>query len=324
MHDEERPAAHTARAGRIEGRDAVVLASPAAGGIAATVVPSAGAVVSSLHCAGAELLGQRDGLTAYAAGGAVMGIPLLYPWANRLDAPTAGGAPLGDSPLVRSEQHGLPIHGFSLADATWSAAVVDAGPDAAAVACTLDLGMDARRAALFPCPHRLVVLARLAGDALTLATRVEPTGDAPVPIAFGWHPYLRVPDVAREEWVLDLPLERHAVLDERLLPTGAYEPAGTLSGPLGGRTFDDLYAADDARAVCAVAGGPWRIEVALGGGYTHLQVYAPANDDVVAIEPMTAPGNALASGEGLRHAAPGEPFEAVFAVRIAQAPAGER
>jgi len=58
---------HTTRAGRIEGRDAIVLSSPAAGGITATIVPSAGAVVSSLHCAGAELLGQRSGLTAQPA-----------------------------------------------------------------------------------------------------------------------------------------------------------------------------------------------------------------------------------------------------------------
>jgi galactose mutarotase-like enzyme len=324
MPADEPPAPHAVRAGRSEGRDALVLSSPAAGGLAATVVPSASAVVSSLYCAGAELLGQRAGLTAYASGGAVMGIPLLYPWANRLAAPTAGGAALDASPLVRHDPNGLPIHGLSLADAAWTATVVDPGPAAAAVACELDLAMDPRRAPLFPYPHRLSVRTSLVGDTLTIATRIEPSGDAPVPIAFGWHPYLRVPDVPRADWTVELPLGEHAVLDERLLPTGRYEPAGTLSGPLGDRTFDDLYAAPDDVSVCAVAGGPWRLELAVGRGYTHVQVYAPGNDDVVAIEPMTAPGNALASGEGLRHARPGEPFEALFAVRVARAPAGDR
>ena len=40
----------------------------------------------SLTDSGTELLGQRRGLDAYVANGKTMGIPLLYPWANRLGA----------------------------------------------------------------------------------------------------------------------------------------------------------------------------------------------------------------------------------------------
>ena len=43
-------------------------------------------VCTSLSDGGAELLGQRRGLDAYLENSKTMGIPILYPWANRLSA----------------------------------------------------------------------------------------------------------------------------------------------------------------------------------------------------------------------------------------------
>jgi galactose mutarotase-like enzyme len=47
-------------------------------------------------------------------------------------------------------------------------------------------------------------------------------------------------------------------------------------------------------------------------------VFAPPGEEVVCFEPMTAPTNALESGDGLREVAPGESFEAVFTVRASR------
>src|SRR5215211_7105613 len=57
----------------------------AAANVSATFAPSIGMVCCSLRHEGDELLAQNDGLDAYADSGATMGIPLLHPWANRLD-----------------------------------------------------------------------------------------------------------------------------------------------------------------------------------------------------------------------------------------------
>ena len=43
-------------------------------------------IATSLSDDGVELLGQRRGLDAYLSAGKTMGIPILYPWANRLSA----------------------------------------------------------------------------------------------------------------------------------------------------------------------------------------------------------------------------------------------
>lgn len=72
----------------------VVLTDPASA-LTATFVPSAGMICTSLADGGVELLGQRRGLQAYLDNGKTMGIPILYPWANRLSTNTydvGGGA----------------------------------------------------------------------------------------------------------------------------------------------------------------------------------------------------------------------------------------
>jgi hypothetical protein len=48
-----------------------------------------------------------------------------------------------------------------------------------------------------------------------------------------------------------------------------------------------------------VAGGGRRIIVRFEEGYSHAQVYGPPEQDLICFEPMTAPVNALVSGDGL-------------------------
>src|SRR5206468_1943370 len=95
--------------------------------------------------------------------------------------------------------------------------------------------------AAFPFPHVLEIEATLRGSALSIATKVEPTGDVPVPVSFGFHPYLRLPGVPRAEWQVALPVRRGLELDERLIPTGESEPVRIEPGPLGQRSFDDGF-----------------------------------------------------------------------------------
>ena len=46
------------------------------------------------------------------------------------------------------------------------------------------------------------------------------------------------------------------------------------------------------------------------------QVLAPATDDVICFEPMTAPTNALHSGDRLSLVAPGERYTATFSITV--------
>jgi len=87
-----------------------------AAGLEATFVPAAGMLCRSLRHRGEELLAQNAGVDAYVQRGKTMGVPLLYPWANRLagfDYTVAGRtvAVSHDPALVALDNNGLPIHG---------------------------------------------------------------------------------------------------------------------------------------------------------------------------------------------------------------------
>jgi aldose 1-epimerase len=273
-----------------------------AGELDARFVPEAGMVGTSLRHRGEELLGQRGGLDAYVSERKTMGIPLLYPWANRLSPARfelAGREVAIEPGTTRLDANGLPMHGLLTGAPGWE------------VTRHEDTLLQARFAfdiAAFPFPHELRYEATLTETTLTIALTVL-AHESPVPIAFGFHPYLRLPD--RPE--VEIPVHARLELDGAMLPTGATTPVSVQAGPLGERTFDDAYTAPDAPFV--LEGGGRRVELAFIEGYSYAQVFAPPDDPVIAFEPMTAPTNALVSGE-LTMLAPGESYRAAFSIAV--------
>jgi aldose 1-epimerase len=281
----------------------------------AQFVPDAGMIGISLTDSGVELLGQRRGLDAYVAAGKTMGIPILYPWANRLGANTytAEGTTVtltAGQHGVRTDPNGLPIHGVLAAYPNWRVTHESANELTAEV----DFG-DQDLLASFPFPHRLALTVTLFERTLRLRTSVTPSGDRAVPLCFGFHPYLQLPDVPRDHWIIETPPLRHLKLDRQGLPTGetARQPASTE--PLGDKVFDDGYDEVAEGAVFAVSGGGRRVEVHFELGYAAAQIFAPSSESVVCFEPMTAPTDALRRG-GYPTAEPGGWGVAQFSIRV--------
>jgi aldose 1-epimerase len=282
----------------------------------AQFAPDAGMIGVSLTDSSVQLLGQRRGLDAYVADGKTMGIPILYPWANRLGANTytAEGTTVTLTPernRVRTDPNGLPIHGVLAAYPRWRVTAESANELTAEV----DFGADPELLASFPFPHLLAMTVRLSARALTVRTAVTPTGNQAVPLCFGFHPYLQLPGLSRDQWTIETPPLRHLQLDGRGLPTGETTTQPALTERLGDKTFDDGYDEVADGAVFAVSGGGRRIEVHFEQGYPAAQIFAPPAEDVVCFEPMKAPTDALRRG-GYRPARPGESAVAVFSIRV--------
>ena len=305
---------HTISGELLDGRRVCVLASHDAD-VRVAFVPELGMLACSLHHRGEELLGLRGGLGAYAASGATMGVPLLYPWANRLDAPgyRFGGRDVALDGLTPRDDNGLPIHGLLAASRGWRLAAAGADGDGAWVGAELE----ARALGGFPFPHVARVDAALRGRTLTIETTVRPTGGEAVPVSFGYHPYLRLPGVPREDWEIELPVARHLRLDARGIPTGASDAVEPINGRLGRRRLDDGYVVADGGRPFVLAGGGRRIEVAFEAGYPYAQVFAPCDDDVICFEPMTAPVNALRGRPP--SVAPGASYRARFSITVTSA-----
>ena len=306
----------------VDGLDAIALASPEAQ-LEAVFVPKAGMVGCSLLQRGEELLGQRGGLARYVAERSTMGIPLLYPWANRVGARRfeALGCAVdleAAAPPPSTDPNGLPIHGLLAAAPGWQVVRRDSSDEGGTIAARFDFAAQQGLVRAFPFPHEVGMEVTLAGPTLEISTSVEATGEAPVPVSFGFHPYFRLPGLDRAAWEVEVPVHERLVLDERMLPTGGREATAVEGGRLGSRTFDDSYVSPPPAEHFSVAGGGRRIEVAFGSGFPFAQIYAPADDEVIAIEPMTAPTNALVAGaDELPVAEPGRPFSAAFSVTVA-------
>ncbi|MFO1060065.1 MAG: aldose 1-epimerase [Dongiaceae bacterium] len=297
--------------------DAVRLA---AGPLAATFLPGFGMLGASLTWRGVELLRRVDDLAAAAASGSTAGIPLLHPWANRLaglgDA-AAGHRVTRDpaSPLLHLDGSGLPIHGVPWSRLAWSIGTQSAD----AVTAALRWGSP-EQLAVFPYPHRLALTAQLSPRALTVEVCLTADRTGPVPVSFGFHPYLGLPGLPREQWRLELPRMRRLVADGQGIPTGDEQDYRGFAGALDDITFDDGFALPGGAPQLAIAGGGLRIAVEPLAGYGFAQVFAPPGKALIALEPMTAPTNALASGRGLQLVPPGGTYRAAFRIAIAEAP----
>jgi galactose mutarotase-like enzyme len=287
-----------------------------AGDLEAVFWPGRGMLGASLRHRGTELLGRVEDLEGAAARRSTAGIPLLHPWANRLASPryrALGRDVILDpsSPLLHCDEHGLPMHGVPWPLLSWE--IVEVAPHR--LRAQLEW-MRGDLMAVFPFPHRLELVATLASDTLTLETTLAAGPDSPVPVSFGFHPYFTFSELPRGQWQMELPALRRLVLDRQGIPTGGEEVFGGFEGPLGDLHFDDGFAVLDEQPTFAVFGSDRRITVEFGSGYPYAQVFAPKDKAFIALEPMTAPTNALASGRGLHVAHPGGHYRAVFRIRV--------
>ena len=290
-----------------------------AGDLQAVLLPDHGMLVASLRYKGVEILRRVEDLKAAAARGSSAGIPLLYPWANRLAEPryrVLGREVVLDisSPLLHFDEHRLPMHGVPWPLLLWI--VIEERQDF--MRAQLDWS-SSNLLAVFPFRHRVELAVTLCSESLTLETTVVASSKSLVPVSFGFHPYLGFSGPSRANWHLKLPAMRKLLLDRRGIPTGDEEPFGGFNAKLGENSFDDGFALTEEQTTFSVAGATCKVSVELLAGYRYAQVFAPKDKDYIALEPMTAPASALTSGRGLRFVPPGERFRAAFRIHIDRA-----
>jgi aldose 1-epimerase len=148
--------------------------------------------------------------------------------------------------------------------------------------------------------------------ALRIEIALRATGDAPVPVSFGWHPYLQLAG-ERAALELTLPARTHLALDERGLLAGASAGEEPEHAPLGERTFDDHYEVGEDPVAFTARDDDRVVSVRFERGYPYAQVFAPPGQSFVCFEPMTATVSALTH--------PGacplvEAYDATFAIEV--------
>jgi len=289
-----------------------------AGNLEAVFLPGHGMLGASLRHRGVEMLGRVEDLETASKMGSTAGIPFLHPWANRLAGLhyRAAGREVNldrSSSLLHFDDRGLPMHGVPWSLLAWDS--TETREDF--VLARLDWSRS-DLLALFPFRHQLEMAVTLRSDSLTVETTLLAGREGPVPVSFGFHPYIRIPEVPRPEWQLELPAMRKLVLDGHGIPTGEEEPFNGFGAELGDSNCDDGFSLTDEQTSFSITGGGRRITVELLTGYPYAQVFAPKDKEYIAFEPMTAPTSALTTGRGLRLVEPGGKLRAVFRICIGE------
>jgi aldose 1-epimerase len=172
---------------------------------------------------------------------------------------------------------------------------------------------------------------RLTGDGMTVTHTIVNESERAAPVAVGAHPYLRLGDLPVGELTLTIDASTRFLTDDKQIPVSEEEVAGTDFDLTQGRRVAGLQidhgfggvAVRDGRSVQRLeAPDGRRVELWADENFGYVQVFTPLNfaapdgpRPAVAIEPMTAPANALNSGEGLRWLRPGERWELSWGIR---------
>ena len=172
----------------------------------------------------------------------------------------------------------------------------------------------------------------LTGMGLEVTHTLTNVGVDDAPVALGTHPYFCIGDVDTADLVLTSPGTTRFILDDRKVPI-TEEPVDAATDLRGGRVLGELDLDAGYSNVARDADGRIRstltapdgrtLTIWQGEGFDYVQVFTtdryPGQPLAVAIEPMTAPPNALNSGRSLRWLAPGETWELHWGVSYAQA-----
>jgi aldose 1-epimerase len=282
-----------------------------AGALSATFLPDVGLTGVSLRYRDAEFLAVPGGVAALRSG-RTGGLPLLAPWANRLSGRhyRAGGVDVDLTGLrLNTDENGLPIHGLLVGRPGWRISTRRTRRAAATLEASIDVDAPA-----FPFPHRVDVAITARDGQLDVVTTVTPTSRRRVPVAFGWHPYLRLTGMPRSRWILTMPARHHLELDDRGIPTGGATAEQAEADPVGRRHFDDLYALGRPRRL-SFAADTTSVELRCGAGYDYAQVWVPPRHQFAALEPMAASTNALVDGSAPL-VGPGGDYTARFSLRV--------
>lgn len=234
---------------------------------------------------------------------ALCGVPLLAPWANRID---------GDAYWVEGRQYRLnpalgnlrrdgnqrPIHGLLNFSPAWVLTDAGANADSAYATSRLEFWRYPEMMAQFPFAHEVTMTYRLGGGALQVETSIVNHSATGMPVAIGYHPYFQLHDAPRDEWTVHLAARERWVLDGFLIPTGRCEAVPWADPhPLRGGALDDVFGGLMADADGAtrfwVCGDRQKITVAYGPKYRVAVVYAPEGKGFICFEPMSAVTNAF-------------------------------
>ena len=213
------------------------------------------------------------------------GIPLMAPWANRLDEQAfyANGKRYAFDMQLGNVNGAIPIHGFMSRTDQWQVVEVKHDGKAAWVTSRLDAYKQPMWMKQWPFAHAMELTYRLQDGMLEVLTKITNMAAEPMPVSIGYHPFYQLTDSPREEWTISVPARTRWLLQYQKVPTGQTEPTdkffpggkGALKDYNLDDVFSDLVRDAQGRATYTVRGRKQQIDIAQGPNYRSLVIYSP-------------------------------------------------
>jgi len=247
---------------------------------------------------------------------------ICYPWVNRVGSGewhfSGRRAKAGaDNVVMRTLNHGV---------VRWRPFNIDlVAPDRCALSLILHPVPE------YPFLTRFSVDYALGDDGLTVTSTVTNLDDVDVPFTLGYHPYFAVTTPSIDGSWLHVPASSYVKIDERMLSTGESAPVAQthvdfreprlVDGIELDVTFTDLVRDENGMFTATVVdANGHEVRVSQDASFPFFQAFsgdtlAPGRRRTsLALEPMTAPADALRSGQALISLAPGEEWSGVWRV----------
>jgi len=283
----------------------------------ARIVPSLGANCLELALSPADgvppvpVINDLDFITKTSEQASRYGIPILFPWPSGIPSGTfdfQGKIIELNPPGEKRATH----HGF-VNTAAWRVVRSDCDNTSAWLTCAVrsqDCGEKGKR---FPFSFTLEVTWRLADSGFSMTMEATNTGDGPMPMGLGLHPYFTIPfgkqgapgncrlfTAIEKQWDLDKIIEvnpgENAPTDA-FLDNPAFDPSSGGGRPIEKTKFNHVYQAafDNSftRSVLSDPDSNLRLTVMADKDFSTWVIYTPPDRAVISLEPWTMTPNAF-------------------------------
>ncbi|WNG50585.1 aldose epimerase [Archangium minus] len=258
------------------------------------LVPERGALITRFIVEGEPILFLDESTLADPTKNVRGGIPVLFP---------APGVLPGGKYTVEGHEFPMRRHGFAR-DLPWEVRTQEASR------VVLALGHSEQTLREFPWRFEALLTVTLAGSSLHLSFSAENRDSRPMPLHLGYHPYFYVPQANKAAARVET--DAKSAWDNRKGATVSFSGLDLTEPEV------DMHLLDHSPQGTTLERGPGLrpVELAWSPSFTMLVVWTLEGRDFICVEPWTAPGGALQTGQRLLTVAPGATFSSEFEISV--------
>jgi aldose 1-epimerase len=165
----------------------------------------------------------------------------------------------------------------------------------------------------YPFPFEIKLTYSFSADnSFQLQFQAKNTGSGNMPFACGWHPYFNLTEGGLADWSIRFDSMSKFLSDSQMIPLREEKDDASAGVDLGKEILDNVFRLKPKdKHITQLYNKQKKESLYIEQSsidFPFLVVFAPENENCVAIEPMSANTDAFNTGDGLRVLAPGESF----------------